>query len=288
MYSNSYILLNFRTNKSFTITELLQSISLPMGDVVKISVYSSVTQLIHSVTWLAYTCDMTRPYMCDTLPICVTVLFCRTSCIFSYGSCCENLILQWVITHSLYDMTHLYVCHDTPIYMWHVTHIYVTCHPYICDMWPIYVWHPTHICGNTRMQDLLYLFLWVMLWKSLSRPRHRCHDSFIYMTYYIFGHDPFTYMAYHICVTWRIHRCEAAVQVPWLVHMYVWLDSFIHVTWLVRTCDVTCDVTCVTHMKEGRCGKDDGSQGWSTGAITHSYMCVIWLIHPRDMTRLYV
>jgi len=57
-----------------------------------------------------------------------------------------------------------------------------------------------------------------------------------------------------IHVTWLIHTCD-------MTHSYMWHDSFIHVTWLFHTCDMT------------------HSYMWHD-----SFIHVTWLIHTCDMT----
>jgi len=66
-----------------------------------------------------------------------------------------------------------------------------------------------------------------------------------------------------IHVTWLIHTCD-------LTHSYMWLDSFIHVTWLIHTCDFTHSymwldsfihvtwliyISAVTHEQGSQCHK---------------------------------
>jgi len=66
-------------------------------------------------------------------------------------------------------------------------------------------------------------------------------------------------------MTWLVRTCD-------LTHSYVWHDSFICVTWLVRKCDIlirTCDMT--------------HSYVWHD-----SFVCVTWLIHMCDLTHSYV
>jgi len=108
-------------------------------------------------------------------------------------------------------MTHLYVWHDTPIYVWHLT----------------------HMCDNTFVQDLLYLFLWVMLWKFHSQV----------------GHNSFT--------LWH----DSPIRVTW--HTYMCDISRICVTILVCRTSYICSY--------GWCC-ENRSRGRGTGAMTHSYI----------------
>ena len=72
------------------------------------------------------------------------------------------------------------------------------------------------------------------------------------MTHLYVWHDSF------VCVTWLIRMCD-------MTHSYVWHDSFICVTWLIRMCDMT------------------HSYVWHD-----SFIRVTWLIRMCDMTHSYV
>ena len=77
-------------------------------------------------------------------------------------------------------------------------------------------------------------------------------------------------------VTWLVHMCD-------VTHAYMWRDSCICVTWLIHMCNMTHSYVCrdsfvhvtrLIHMCD----------------VTHSYMwhdsfiCVTWLIHMCDKT----
>jgi len=73
---------------------------------------------------------------------------------------------------------------------------------------------------------------------------------------------------------WLIHMCDAS-------HLYVWRDSFMCVTWLVRWCDDVCDVTHVTHMSRWR-GNVTCSCVWRD-SLVFATLGVTWLIHITHM-----
>jgi len=68
------------------------------------------------------------------------------------------------------------------------------------------------------------------------------------MTHVYVWHDSF------IHVTWLIHMCD-------MTHSYMWHDSYVCVTWIIRTCDMT------------------HACAWHDGCI-----CVPWLTHIGEMT----
>jgi len=81
------------------------------------------------------------------------------------------------------------------------------------------------------------------------------------MTHSYVWHDSF------VRVTWLIRTCD-------MTHSYVWHDSFIRVTWLIRTCDMT-------HLYV-----------WHDSFVFvtwhDSFIRVTWLVHTSNMTRAYV
>jgi len=79
-----------------------------------------------------------------------------------------------------------------------------------------------------------------------------------------------------------------------VTHSYVWLDPFVYVTWLVHVYDVTRQLS--KYLYDLRCVPRDGYLfvTWLIRmyAESHiyawcdSFICVTWLIHIHDMTRL--
>jgi len=142
------------------------------------------------------------------------------------------------------DMTHLYVWHDSFIYI------------HICDMTHLYVWHDSFIRVTWRINIDSYV----------------CHDSLLSLLSLHFIYGRYTCcnigVASFICVTWLIYTCDMTypyrfICVPWLAlelivlafyiwsiyllqywcsvihmcgmtHSYKWHDPCIRATWLIH------------------------------------------------------
>ena len=90
---------------------------------------------------------------------------------------------------------------------------------------------------------------WVMShWgTSHGTPLRNTHDSFIYVTWFIYTRDmTHSYTCITHSYTWGgvcgrelIHTCNMTsfVHVTWLIHTCN-MTSFVHVTWLIHTCDM--------------------------------------------------
>ena len=147
------------------------------------------------------------------------------------------------------------LCDVTCSYVWHDS--------FICTTWRdscmcvtrtacSYVWHDSFICVTwlTHMCDMIHSYVW--------------HDSFICVTWLIHMCDVTHSYLWHdslICVTWLIHMCESLNHMCDMTHSYahvtrscegrdsfcirdmnhsfVWHDSFMCVTWLVRMRNMT-------------------------------------------------
>jgi len=162
---------------------------------------------------------------------------------------CDSFIY---VTHSYLWLSHMCVYSFMCVTCSYVGHAHSEM--YVCDsyVWLIHICHSfvfvTH--SHVLILQLCNSFvsvIWCIMW--CIYVNHMC-DSFIAIPLAPLAVRAFLGVA---CVTWRIHMCDI------LIHICVWHDSFICVTWLIHIC-----VTWRIHM----CG------------MTHPYMC--------DMTHSYV
>jgi len=202
------------------------------------------------VTWLIHMCDVTHSYMWHDSFVRVTwrIRTCDMTTSYVWHDVFICVIWRiWCVQHesSTYVTWDWCICETWLIYTWDVTHLYV-CHDWcICVTWLI------HTC------DVTHSYLW--------------HDSFIHVTCLICKCD-MTYMCSgnwfrKNTYIWMSHVTGNSLPVTWLIHMYVWHDSFICM------CGMPHSHVCVQAIRFARAGQ------FIACDMTHSYVCMTWLIH---------
>ena len=139
-----------------------------------------------------------------------------------------DMTLSYVtwLTHSyvmwLYDMSD--ACGASTHSYGASTHSYgASTHSYV--PWRIHVWHGSFGCDVLRqcVTWLINMVAWLI---------RTCHDSFMLCLVHMLTRPIHTWCDSFVCVTWLIRTCD-------MTHSYVWHDSFICVTWLIHVCDMT-------------------------------------------------
>jgi len=195
---------------------------------------SDVTQTVHSmlatggftyVTWLMHMCDMTH--------ICVY----RDPFMFltsRHANCTRN---------ARYCRFHVYICVNAPRYTRECTHQWVM-NSYVCyDMCIQDSFIRVFTCVTWRIHMLIWLtdLLFVTLTLNqhvdtpchnkinLSNPFEVMHNLYVNL---IWGHGLHVSVSYHTCDTPYHNNIHGPLA-------YVWRDSCLHETLLIRTCNVT-------------------------------------------------
>jgi len=197
------------------------------------------------------------------------------------GPVCDSFAcIPWVI-HT-YDMTHLYVYHDSftrviwliyifllsnhlaqsacdsdAVYICICTYIYI--HIFICIRIHIYIY--IYIYIYVYIYTYICIYIYMLYGSDCATPhKYALQDSFKHVTWLIHTctmtllptNSVLQCVMYewvtphicvsHICVTWLVHTCG-------VTHSYAWRDSFKHVTWLIHTCTIWHDMfICVTWL----------------------------------------
>jgi len=157
---------------------------------------------------------------------------------------------------------------------------------------PTYEWVMSHIsiCHVPHVNVLLSRIYRCSSSSAFMLPRH-CGNTSVFClpntAALFFGtmqrwHDSF------IHVTWLVYTCDMAHSYVWHdSFIYVWLDSFICVAWLIHMCDMTHSYVChdsfICVIWLIRMCDMTHSYVWHD-----SFICVTWLIHMCDMTHIYV
>jgi len=179
-------------------------------------------------TWLIDTWDMTHLYCEISMISChISQEMIASSWVMSHSIDESCLTYRWVMSHTkwlqghawdmnlsdaclthdlamrcnhfVWDMTHLYVRHDSSI-LWDTTHRYVRHDSFLRETWLIYMWDMTHCTPDTT-----HLFVghasstretWLVCTWDMTHALV-CLDSFIRVTWLI-----------HVCVTWLVHMCD--------------------------------------------------------------------------------
>jgi len=93
------------------------------------------------------------------------------------------------------------------------------------------------------------------------------HDQLPVVLLLCVWHDSFIWVTWLVCICDMMHSCvchkQLLIHMCGMTHLDVWLDSFTYVTWLIHMCDMT------------------HSHVWHDSSI-----CVTWLIHDSEMTHL--
>ena len=213
--------------------------------------------------WLIV-CAMTRRQW--HWAVCHPERWCRIA-MMCYGVV-DPLLLLWQVC--VCHMTHSYMCDMTDSYMCDMTH------SYMCDMTDSYMCDMTHsyMCDMTHsyMCDMTHSYMCDMTHSYMCDMTHQCYivDLLLWLVcLWVTRHDMTHSCVWHdsfVRVTWLIRTCDMTHSYMCdMTHSYVWHDSFICVTWLIRMCDTT------------------HSYVWHD-----SFTCVTWLIYMRDVTHLYL
>jgi len=230
--------------------------------------------------------------LCECVCVCVSLCVCDKT--LSHTHICDHhfgctgfffwqgcIRVPW-LTH-MWDMTHLYVRHDSLIcetcvtHMWDMTHSYVRHDSLICETWLTYRWDMTHsyvrydslICETwlTHMWDMTHSYVW--------------NDSL--------SHTLFCSLVQGwVCVPWLTHVWD-------MFHTWVSLETHTHPwtreqnkVWEREWCQTNEGVmshicVCrVSYMSESCLTYE-----WvmSHICVSHdSLICVTWLTHMFDIT----
>jgi len=230
---------------------------------------------ITCVAWLIHMCDMTHPH----------VWYDSSTCVARLTDMC--------------DMTHSHVWHDSFMCVTWLIHTCDMTHPrvwydsFTCVTWLI------HMCDMTHMFRAI---MWLHHTHTHTHPKSHSHTlthivggvtwllHVCGMTHWLirvtrFTHSKTPYDIIFSCVTWILHICHISHLCVWhdsqissqyltsfsnflmctMTVSYVWLDSFICVTWL-RNCEQTRNSIAFSDMSHG------------------FFIYKAWLIYMLDMT----
>jgi len=183
--------------------------------------------------WRFYICDVTHAYVCDMTHICVY----RDPFMFltsRHANCTRN---------ARYCRFHVYICVNAPRYTRECTHQWVM-NSYVCyDMCIQDSFIRVFTCVTWRIHMLIWLtdLLFVTLTLNqhvdtpchnkinLSNPFEVMHNLYVNL---IWGHGLHVSVSYHTCDTPYHNNIHGPLA-------YVWRDSCLHETLLIRTCNVT-------------------------------------------------
>jgi len=218
-----------------------------------------VCDFAYSCVWRIHMCGMTRPCVWYGAFMCVAYLKMNSSwetesrrvwhCWFMCVAY-SCVWLDWVIC-VIWSIS----C------VWHGSFMCVAWLSYVCVMC-VPMAH-THNCNTLRRSVILCNALSVsytaaaLTWKDTATHCNTLQHTQLCVC--AMGHS-YVWRDSFICVTWLIRRCD-------VTHSYVWRDSFLCVTWLI----------CVSGTTRPHAWQD------SFTCVTHLAF-VTWLINMRDIT----
>ena len=204
--------------------------------------------------------------MCDTTQLCVTR---RVDTCTLWVQLPFSRVLRSASSnqrHSLCDMMHSYVWHDSSICVTPRIHMFGMAHWCVrhackCVTWLIHtcaIWL-IHVCDMTHSRyfpcDVLHSSVWLAWFTCVTWLIRMCDmtlwlHSPCYLTHPYVWHDSFA------CVTWLIQQyCLRDTS-----HLQVWHDSFIGVTWRIHMCDTLFQQYCLRDTSNSHVQREVG--GW--------------------------